>query len=89
MGLCWGRLFTRCVADQNVELRGAELEETRACLFALQKVAAHGLRSIIVEGDSQSLIKKLQKERHNTLVGFFIFDILDLCSSFDFISWHL
>ena len=40
--------------DHNVELQGVEVEEARACLFAMKKAVAHGLRRIIVEGNSRS-----------------------------------
>ncbi|KAJ8435079.1 hypothetical protein Cgig2_032970 [Carnegiea gigantea] len=39
-----------------------ELEETRACYFAMSIAAAHGFRSLMVEGDSQALINKLCKK---------------------------
>ncbi|KAJ8427602.1 hypothetical protein Cgig2_020728 [Carnegiea gigantea] len=67
-----------------------ELEEARACYFVLKYAIAHGLNSLIVEGDSQSLLSKIhRKEIPNNSLGFFISDILLVVASFEFVSWNV
>ncbi|KAJ8449481.1 hypothetical protein Cgig2_002278 [Carnegiea gigantea] len=57
---------------QWVWFQGAELEETRACLFALNQVQRHGHDRLIVESDCLSLVSKLQKkEAANNSLGHF------------------
>ncbi|KAJ8451527.1 hypothetical protein Cgig2_018161 [Carnegiea gigantea] len=73
---------------QGMGFQGAELEETRACLFALNQVQRHGHDRLIVESDCLSLVSKLRKkEAPNNSLGFFISDIFQLVFSFQFISF--
>ncbi|KAJ8444225.1 LOW QUALITY PROTEIN: hypothetical protein Cgig2_028106 [Carnegiea gigantea] len=74
---------------QGMGFQGAELEETRACLFALNQVQRHGHDRLIVESDCLSLVSKLRKKEapNNSLGFFFISDLFQLVSSFQFISF--
>ena len=66
-----------------------EVEEARACLFALRSVADYGYGRLEVEGDCLNLIGRLlAKSPPNNLLGYFISDILSFLGTFDFISWH-
>ena len=61
---------------QGMGFQGAELEETRACLFALNQVQRHGHDRLIMESDCLSLVSKLRKkEAPNNSLGFLISDI--------------
>jgi len=91
----WGFFIRNNQGD--VELMGVkqgmgfltpEIEEARACLFALRTALDHRYRHLIVEGDCQALIGKLKsKSTPNNSLGYFILDILLLSVSFDFIAW--
>ena len=73
---------------QGMGFQGAESEETRACLFALNHVQWHGHDRLIVESDRLSLVSKLRKkEVPNNSLRFFISDIFQLVSSVQFISF--
>lgn len=75
-------------SSQGSGFLGPELEEARACRFALQEALKLGIRNVIVEGDCQALISKLQKKNLIASdVGILIFDIFELCSSFDFCAF--
>ncbi|KAJ8443695.1 hypothetical protein Cgig2_032318 [Carnegiea gigantea] len=71
--------------EQGSGFLGPEIEEDRACIFAIEEAVKRGLRNVIVEGDSMTLITKLKKKvTVPTELGLLIDDILRLCSNFDF-----
>lgn len=74
---------------QGLGFLGPELEEARACYFVLCTAATHRFGNLVVEGDSQGLIYKLQKKDiPSNSLGFFISDIISLLARFDFVSWN-
>ena len=73
---------------QGIRFLGPELEEARACYFALKTVFSHGVRSIILEGDCKSLITKLKRKCIVAAeVGLFITDILQFSYLFDYCAF--
>jgi len=73
---------------QGMGFSSPEVEEARACLFALRIALNRGFRQLIVEGDCQALIGKLKaKSSPNNSLGYFISDILSLSVQFDFLAW--
>jgi len=73
---------------QHVGFSTPEIEEARACQFALCTTMAYLYGHLVVEGDCLALISKLHKKFvPNNSLGFFISDILSLSVSFNFIAW--
>ena len=73
---------------QNKGFSSPEEEEARACYHALRTAITYGFRQLMIEGDCQSLIRKLQsKIVPNNSLGFFISDILSLAESLEFFVW--
>ena len=74
--------------QQGPRFAGAEVEEARACLFGLKQAIEAGLTSLVIEGDSLSLIQKLRaKQVPNNALGLFLQEIFSLVSCCDFIAW--
>ena len=74
---------------QGKGFQGAKFEEIRACLFALQHAQAHGHHRLIIESVCLALIATLKKkEVPNSSLGFFISDIIALCSDFGFVLFN-
>jgi len=46
---------------QDIGFFRPELEEGRACYFALKMTFSHGVKSVILEGDCKPLITKLKR----------------------------
>jgi len=74
---------------QGRKYLAVEIEESMAYLFTLHRVKVRGHDRVIVESDCLTLVSKLRKrEIPNNFLGiFFIYDILKLCSMFNFISF--
>ncbi|KAJ8427351.1 hypothetical protein Cgig2_016217 [Carnegiea gigantea] len=65
-----------------------DIEEAKACLFAMRRVWEAGYRNAIVEGGNLKLISKLKsKSNLNNELGLIIDEIMSLSNSFSFISW--
>jgi len=74
--------------QQNKGFVSPEEEEARACLYALRTAIAHGYRRLMIEGDCQSLLRKLQLRLvPNNFLGFILSDILSLSEQLDFCVW--
>jgi len=74
---------------QRESFLGAEVEEARACRSALQQAQGRDIQSIIVEGECQSLIAKLQQKTClNADIGVIIQDILALSTQFSFCAFQ-
>ena len=73
---------------QGVGFSAFELEEAKACHFAMCTAMAYGYRNLVVDGDCQAFISKLhKKDVPNNSLCFFISNILSLLVRFDFIAW--
>jgi len=91
----WGFVIRNHVGDvvlmgakQGLGFSTPEEEEARACFYALSTALNHGFSQLVVEGDCQALISKLQRGvTPNNSLGFFISDILSLLVRLEFISW--
>ena len=89
----WGFVIRNHVGDvvlagvkQNMGFSSPEEEEARACYYALRTASTYGFRQLIVEGDCQSLINKLnRREVPNNSLGFFLSEILSLWANFEFL----
>ena len=94
-GYGWGFVVRNQVGDillmgvkQGDGFSEPEVEEARACLFALRSVADYGYGRLEVEGDCLNLIGRLQtKAPPNNLLGYFISNSLSFISIFESISW--
>ncbi|KAJ8425990.1 hypothetical protein Cgig2_007804 [Carnegiea gigantea] len=85
---CSGSIVMAAV-QQGVGFQGPEYVEAMAYKWAMKQAPERGVLSIMVEGDSLSLMSKLKKKEHpNTVLGFLVQDILCLASSFSFCSFH-
>ena len=89
----WGFIIRNNLGDvvlaevkQALEFLAPELEEARACYFALSTTIAHGFRTLVMEADSQELTSMLyEKDVLNNLLVF-ISDTLSLSIRFNFLS---
>lgn len=94
-GRGWSAVIRDCdgvirlaAVQQGQRFVGPELEEARACLFAMQQVWDNGFRSIVMEGDSLSIVTKLKnKTTPNTELGNFISHILVFSRRFVFCAF--
>ena len=92
----WGFVIRNHMGDvvlagvqQNPGFASPEVEEARACLHALRSAMSQGFRRLIIEGDCQPLIRKLQLRLvPNNTLGFFISDILSLVERLEFYAWN-
>ena len=83
MGIFYG-------TKQGTIFLGPELEEARTCRYALHQALSWGIHNVIIEGDSQVLIAKLQKRASlDADVGLIIHDTLVLSSEFSFVLFNL
>ena len=74
----------------NVVLAPSKLRLLNACLFAIHMAHSHGLRKIVLKGDSLSIIMKLKsKSVPNNYFGFILESILNLVSIFDFCNFPM
>ena len=68
---------------QGIGVPGPKLEEAQTCCFVLKTAFSHGVKSVIVEGDCNTLIIKLKRKCVDTAeVGLFINDILQFSHLF-------
>jgi len=69
---------------QNKGFSSPEEEEARACYHALRTAITYGFRQLMIEGDCQSLICKLQSKivPNNSLGFFFYFRHFISCGEF-------
>jgi len=75
--------------SQGTGFLGPELEEARACIFAIRTAQQHGLRHVILEGDSLSLISKLEKKQRLAAdIGLLVDEILNLSHNFNFCAFN-
>lgn len=58
---------------------------THACYFAMKTAPDHRFCNLIVEGDLQGLMEKLQKQVPNNALSFLDLDILALSDRFNFV----
>ena len=92
----WGFIIRDHVGDvvlaggkQNMGFSSPEEEEARACYYALRTALSHGFDRLVVEGDCQPLMSKLNKRViPNNSLGYFISDILSLVVRFQFLVWN-
>ena len=67
--------------NQNVGCVEPKYVEAKACKWAMEQALEHGVSSIIMEGDYQSLTSKLKKrECPNNELGLLIQNILHIVS---------
>ncbi|KAJ8445553.1 hypothetical protein Cgig2_012441 [Carnegiea gigantea] len=73
--------------EQGSTVTVPDIEEAKACLFAMRRAWEAGYRTAIVEGGNLKLISKLKsKSSLNNELGLIIDEILSLSNSFSFIS---
>ncbi|XP_074271818.1 uncharacterized protein LOC141595752 [Silene latifolia] len=81
-GMIWGETIQARV------LLHPTLAEAVAILYGLQEAASRGIRRLIVEGDCEVVIEDLKKKRTGRDDIFLVYyDILNLCSRFDDVSF--
>ena len=97
----WGRGFGFVVWDSLGDLMmagsqqlagfdGFEIADAEACLFGLHHtLSSAGYSSLVIEGNLLSVISKLRNKAHlNSLLGFYISELLSLIASCSYFAWN-
>ncbi|KAJ8425867.1 hypothetical protein Cgig2_028212 [Carnegiea gigantea] len=74
--------------EQGGSFGGPEVEEANTYLFGIKCARETGLDNPVIEADCLALIQKLKQSTiQDNVVGSFIKYILNICGSFNFVSW--